>query len=46
MYGIMYFIGIDFGHGETTVSRAPGYNGVPVTQIAIKKTANNNEVKK
>ena len=41
----MYFIGIDFGHGETTVSRAPGYNGAPVSQIAI-RTANNNEDKK
>lgn len=41
----MYYIGIDFGHGETTVSRAPGYNGAPVSQIAI-KTANNNEGKK
>ena len=41
----MYYIGIDFGHGETTVSRAPGYNGAPVSQIAI-RTANNNEGKK
>ena len=41
----MYFIGIDFGHRETTVSRAPGYNGAPVSQIAI-RTANNNEDKK
>ncbi len=31
-----YYIGIDFGHGETTVSRVPGYNGEPVSQIAIK----------
>lgn len=41
----MYYIGIDFGHGETTVSRVPGYNGAPVSQIAI-KTSNNNEGKK
>ena len=41
----MYYIGIDFGHGETTVSRAPGYNGAPVSHIAI-RTANNNEGKK
>lgn len=41
----MYFVGIDFGHGETTVSRVPGYNGAPVSQIAI-KPANNNEGKK
>ncbi len=41
----MYFVGIDFGHGETTVSRAPGYNGAPVSQIAL-KPSNNNEGKK
>ena len=41
----MYYIGIDFGHGETTVSRAPGYNGAPVSQIAIRR-ANNSEDKK
>ena len=41
----MYFVGIDFGHGETTVSRVPGYNGAPVSQIAI-KPSNNNEGKK
>ena len=41
----MYYIGIDFGHGETTVSRAPGYNGAGVSQIAIKQ-ANDNEGKK
>ena len=31
-----YYIGIDFGHGETTVSRVPGYNGMPVSQIPLK----------
>lgn len=31
-----YFIGIDFGHGETTVSRVPGYNGQPVSQIPLR----------
>lgn len=31
-----YYIGIDFGHGETTVSRVPGYNGELVSQIAIR----------
>ena len=41
----MYFVGIDFGHGETTVSRVPGYNGAPVSQIAL-KPSNNNEGKK
>ena len=41
----MYFVGIDFGHGETTVSRVPGYNGEKVSQIAIRQ-ANNNEGKK
>ena len=30
-----YFVGIDFGHGETTVSRVPGYNGMPVSQIPL-----------
>lgn len=34
----MYFIGIDFGHGETTVSRVPGYNGLPVSQMSIKQS--------
>ncbi|MBP3497649.1 MAG: hypothetical protein J6K33_07445 [Alistipes sp.] len=33
-----YFIGIDFGHGETTVSRVPGYNGEPVSQVALRAT--------
>ena len=41
----MYYVGIDFGHGETTVSRVPGYNGERVSQIAIRQ-ANNNEGKK
>ena len=35
-----YFIGIDFGHGETTVSRVPGYNGLPVSQIPLKTGSN------
>lgn len=30
-----YFVGIDFGHGETTVSRVPGYNGQKVSQIPL-----------
>ncbi len=30
-----YFVGIDFGHGETTVSRVPGINGLPVSQIPL-----------
>ena len=34
----MYYIGIDFGHGETTVSRVPGYNREVVSQIALKNT--------
>lgn len=41
----MYFVGIDFGHGETIASRVPGYNGTPVSQISIRQ-ANNNEGKK
>ena len=36
----MIYIGIDFGHGETTVSRVPGYNGSPVSQIALTNTNN------
>ena len=35
-----YYIGIDFGHGETTVSRVPGYNGQPVSQIPLKSGSN------
>lgn len=35
-----YFIGIDFGHGETTVSRVPGYNGQVVSQIPLKSGDN------
>lgn len=31
-----YFIGIDFGHGETTVSRVPGYKGQSVSQIPLR----------
>lgn len=41
----MYYVGIDFGHGETTVSRVPGYNGEKVSQIALRQS-NNNEGKK
>ena len=40
-----YYIGIDFGHGETTVSRVPGYNGEPVSQIAIKDGPTKDEKK-
>ena len=40
-----YYIGIDFGHGETTVSRVPGYNGEPVSQIAIKDGNSKDEKK-
>ena len=36
----MIYIGIDFGHGETTVSRVPGCNGSPVSQIALTNTNN------
>ena len=36
----MIYVGIDFGHGETTVSRVPGYNGAPVSQIALTNTNN------
>ena len=33
-----YYVGIDFGHGETSVSRVPGYNNAEVSQIALRKT--------
>ena len=36
----MIYVGIDFRHGETTVSRVPGYNGAPVSQIALTNTNN------
>lgn len=39
----MYYIGIDFGHGETCASRTPGYGGEDVSQIALR---NNADVKK
>lgn len=41
----MYYIGIDFGHGETTVSRVPGVNGSIVSQIAIKQSSKSDDKK-
>ncbi|MBO7189943.1 MAG: Hsp70 family protein [Alistipes sp.] len=41
----MYYIGIDFGHGETTVSRVPGINGSIVSQIAIKQSSKSDDKK-
>ena len=40
-----YFIGIDFGHGETTASRVPGYKNEPVSQMRLRRTSNNAEKK-
>lgn len=40
-----YFIGIDFGHGETTVSRVPGYKGQPVSQMKLRCTTTDAEKK-
>lgn len=37
----MYFVGINIGQDVTTVSRSPGYNGPPVSQIALKPSNNN-----
>ena len=37
----MYFVGINIGQDVTTVSRSPGYNGSPVSQIALKPSNNN-----
>jgi hypothetical protein len=34
-----YFIGIDFGHGETSVSRVPGYNNEPVSRVPLRVTS-------
>ena len=33
-----YFIGIDFGHGETTVSRVSGYNTEAVSRVPLRFT--------
>lgn len=33
---IEYFIGIDFGHGETCVSRVPGYNQDAPSQVPLR----------
>lgn len=32
----IYYVGIDFGHGETSVSRVPGPNGEPVSRIPLR----------
>jgi len=34
-----YFIGIDFGHGETCVSRVPGYDNEEVSRILLRKSS-------
>lgn len=35
-----FFIGIDFGHGETSVSRVPGINGQEVSRIPLRTSGN------
>ncbi len=39
----MYFVGINIGLDKTTVSRSPGYNGEPVSQIPLKLANCKNE---
>lgn len=34
---IKYYIGIDIGHGETCVSRVPGYNGESISRLPLRK---------
>ena len=41
----MIYIGIDFGHAETTVSRVPGYNDAPVSQIKLSNPHNETDRK-
>lgn len=36
----MFYIGIDFGHGETSVSRVPGTNNQPVSRIPLRISGN------
>lgn len=36
---INYFVGIDFGHGETSVSRIPGYNEETCSRIPLRLTS-------
>lgn len=40
MLDFKYYIGIDFGHGETSVSRVPGLNGNPVSRIPLRISGN------
>lgn len=35
-----FFVGIDFGHGETSVSRIPGTNGHPISRIPLRVSSN------
>ena len=36
---IKYYVGIDFGHGETCASRVPGYGIEEVSQIPLRRTS-------
>lgn len=36
---IEYFIGIDFGHGETCVSRVPGYDNEEISRILLRRSS-------
>lgn len=40
----MIFVGIDFGHGETTISRIPGVSGELISQIAISNSSSDKKV--
>ena len=40
-----YSVGIDFGHGETSVSRVPGYNSEPVSRVPLRITSHDEEKK-
>lgn len=42
---IKYFVGIDFGHGETSVSRVPGYDKEAISQIPLRKGSKNEDKK-
>ena len=35
---IDYFLGIDFGHGETCVSRVPGYDNEEISRILLRRS--------
>lgn len=42
---IKYFVGIDFGHGETSVSRVPGYDTEAISQVPLRKGSKDEDKK-